>query len=185
MIPATTATDVARRRPSGPRMCRSRSSPTTGPSVGEDVEPRQRPHEVRHEERRDDQDQEDVLPPSCAERDPVDERVGDEQREDRRDARVDERAHELLVVVADRVPVVRERPVERVAGVERAGLERLVAEEAERGDEEQHQPDDPRQEQEIRRQPLVAVEEAHSLRPACVDSMRRAPSATARCRSGC
>ena len=64
--------------------------------VGEDVQPRERPDEVRDEERRDDEEQEEVPPRPGAERDPVHERVREEEAGNRRDARVEERADELL-----------------------------------------------------------------------------------------
>ncbi len=72
--------------------------------VGEDVEPGERPDEVRDEEGRDDEEQEEVPPRPGPERDPVDERIREQQARDGRDPGVQERAHELLVVVADRRP---------------------------------------------------------------------------------
>ena len=130
--------------------------------VRQDRLPRQRPDQVGDEERADDEEQQHVLPAAAAERDPVRERVADQQREDRRDAGIFERADELGVVVAKRVRVVVPGPVERIAEPEGvAGLERLVPEEPERGDEEQREPRQARREQEVRRQPAMPVEEGH------------------------
>src|SRR5262249_7517982 len=124
--------------------------------------PRERADEVRDEERSDDQEQEEVAPPPGSERDPVDERVRDQQRRDGRDARVDERAEQLLVVIAHRLGEVRELPGELEAG-ERPRLPRLVAEKAEGNGEEEPQPDDPGQEQHPRRQPSMPMEPPHAL----------------------
>ena len=132
------------------------------PLVGEDVQPRERPHEVGDEERRDDHEQEQVAPGPRPERDPVHERIRENEARDRRDPRVDERADELLVVVADPVREVRELPGELEVR-EEPGLERLVAQERERDQEEDREPEDPRREQQVRRGAPVPVEErAHA-----------------------
>src|SRR5262249_49085347 len=86
----------------------------------------------------------------------------DQQRRDGRDARVDERAEQLLVVIAHRLGEVRELPGELEAG-ERPRLQRLVAEKAEGNGEEEPQPDDPGQEQHPRRQPSMPMEPPHAL----------------------
>jgi hypothetical protein len=91
--------------------------------VGQDVLPGQRADQIRDEERRDDRQQQQVLPASAAECDPVRQRVADHEREHGRDPGVDERADQVLVVGLDRVPVVRELPRELEAEVERPALE--------------------------------------------------------------
>ena len=142
MIPATTANVVASSRPSGAEDVDVSEEADDRPLVGEDVQPGERPHEVGDEERRDDEEQEEVPPRPGAERDPVDERVGEERaRATRRDPGVEERADELLVVVRDRVREVRELPGELEVRVERPGLQRLVPEEAERDEEEEREPE--------------------------------------------
>jgi hypothetical protein len=80
--------------------------------VGQDVEPRERPDEVRDEERCDDEEEEQVPPRPGAERDPVDERIGEQERDRGRDAGIEERAEQLLVVVGEGVREVRELPRE-------------------------------------------------------------------------
>ena len=143
-------------------MWRSAEDADDRPLVGQDVQPRERPHEIRDEERRNDEQQEEVAPRACPERDPVDERIREDETRDRRDACVHERAHELLVVVADPVREVRELPRELEVR-EEPGLEGLVAQECERDQEEDRQPEDPRREQEIGRDAPVSVEErAHA-----------------------
>src|SRR4029450_2385211 len=113
------------------------------------------------EERRDDAEQQEVLPPAAAERDPVRDGIAHDERERSRDPGVLERADEVAAIVADRVPVVAPGPGERVAEVDRPGLEGLVGEEAERQEEEDRQPRYPGREQQVRRQTAVTVEEAH------------------------
>ncbi len=141
--------------------------------VLEDRLPRQRADQVGDEERHDHRQQQRVAPLAAAEGDHVRERVADQQREDRRQPGVLERAQQLLGVVRDRVRVVRELPVEDVAGVERAGLQRLERHVAERQREEDRQPAQPRQQQQVR-QPDLAQAGCHQpLRP-------RSPSGTPR-----
>src|SRR5205085_7001845 len=91
-------------------------------------------------------------------------RVAQHEGENGRNSRVQDRALELAAVAADRVPVVAPSPGERVAEVDAPRLQRLVGEEAERDEEEDAQPEHPRREQQVGRQPTMAVEEAHSLR---------------------
>src|SRR5205085_3440597 len=123
----------------------------------------ERADQVRDEERRDDEEQEQVPPAPTAERDPVRERIAEQQREHRRDPCVLERARELRAVPADRGAVVPPRPRERVADVEVARLERLVDEKPERDREEEGEVDQPRRKQEVRRQAAVAVQESQAL----------------------
>ena len=63
--------------------------------VREDGLPGQGSDQIRDEERRDDEQQQEVLPPAAAERDPVRDRVAQQEREQRRDSRVLERTDEL------------------------------------------------------------------------------------------
>ncbi len=58
--------------------------------VGEDVQPGERANEVRDEERGDDGEQEEVSPAARPERDPVRERVGEQEAHEGRDPRVEE-----------------------------------------------------------------------------------------------
>ena len=164
-MPATTAVEVASSRPSSATSPIAFSDVEHEAVVREDRLPRDRPDEVRDEERRDHEDEEDVLPAPGAERDPVGERVAEEERDERRDPGVDERADQLLAVVRDGLGEVRERPRELEVRVD-PGLERLVGEVAEREDEEEEEPQHPGREQRERRGPAVAVEEAHCPRPA-------------------
>ena len=143
--------------------------------VREDVLPGQRPDQVRDEERGDDEEQEQVLPAPAAERDPVGQRVRDEEREDRGDPRVLERADELLLVGAEGLRVVLPGPGERVPDAHRPLLQRRVPEVVERDDEEEEQEGDPRSQQQVRGQPAVSMEEAHASRVAT----RRSRPATA------
>ena len=147
-MPATTANVVARSRPSGAEHVDVAEHADDRPLVGEDVEPGERPHEVGDEERRDDDEQEQVPPRPGPERDPVGERVREHEARDGRDARVHERADQLLVVVPDPVREVRELPRELEVG-EEPGLQRLVAEEREGDDEEDPEPEDPRREEQV------------------------------------
>src|SRR6266508_1014464 len=50
-----------------------------GPLIREDRLPGERPNQVRDEERRNDEKQQEVLPPAATERDPVDEWVADQE----------------------------------------------------------------------------------------------------------
>src|SRR5919201_2048995 len=97
---------------------------------------------------------------AAAERDPVGKRVAADERDHRREARVLERAHELRVVERDRVVEVPPRPLE---GEDREEplLERGLPEVDHRDEEEDRQPRHPRQEQEVRRGPLVAGGKSH------------------------
>ena len=149
------------------------------PVVREDRLPGERPDQIGDEERRDDEKQQEVLPPSAAKGDPVGDGITDQQCEQRRDSRVLERADELGAVVPDRVPVVSPRPGERVPEVDVAGLQRLVREEAQRDEEEHREPRDAGREQQVRRQPTMAMEEVHGR------VSRRSGSATASGTSGC
>src|SRR5918996_1455378 len=111
--------------------------------VGEDVQPGERANEVRDEERRDDEEQEEVPPLAGAERDPVDERVRQEERRGRRETRVQERAPELRPVVRERLREVGELPGELEGRID-PRLQRLVSEEPERHQEEDPEPEQSR-----------------------------------------
>ena len=135
--------------------------------------------EVRDEEGCDDEEQEEVSP-GPPERDPVHERVGEQERRGRRDHRVEERAEKLLSVVGERIREVRELPGELEVPV-RPGLERLVAEESERDQEEEARAMPSPAQQEVRREPGMLVEErAHATLWDDVDLAATGPSPTAR-----
>ena len=108
--------------------------------VEQDRLPREGADQVGGEERRDHRQQQHPAPPAGAERDRVRERVGDQQRQGRGHAPVQERAQVLLLVVRDRVGEVRELPREPKPALQRAGLERDHAHEEHGHDEEQTQP---------------------------------------------
>ena len=80
------------------------------PLVGEDGLPGERPDQIRHEERRHDEQKQEVLPATATERDPVRQRIAEDECQQRCDTGVFERANEMAVVVAERVPVVTPRP---------------------------------------------------------------------------
>src|SRR5207248_1941345 len=130
--------------------------------VGEDRLPRERADQVRDEEGRDDQQEEKVLPPAAAEGDPVGDRIADQERDRRREPGVLERAEELRLVVANRVPVVPPGPGERVAELDRPGLERLVSEKPERDEKENSQPEHTGRKEQVRRKPAMTMEKPHS-----------------------
>ena len=65
------------------------------PVVGEDGLPGERPDQVRDEERRHDEEQQEVLPPTAAERDPVRDGIAQHERKNGRDPCVLERTDEL------------------------------------------------------------------------------------------
>ena len=126
--------------------------------VGEDRLPGERPDQIRDKERRDDEEEQQVLPAPAAKRDPVRNRIADQERKHRCDARVFERADEVPFVVPDCVPVVPPGPAERVAEVERARFERLVSEKPEWDEEENGEPEHAGREQEVRRQPPMPMQ---------------------------
>src|SRR5207248_10044392 len=68
-----------------------------------------------------------------------------------RESRVLDRAQELGVVGRERVLVVRPRPVERVADVDRACLQRRVREVVHRHEEEHGEPRQPRGQEQVGR----------------------------------
>ena len=132
--------------------------------VGEDRLPREGPNQVRDEERRDHEQEEEVLPPPTAKRDPVRERVTDRERDRRRGPRVLERADELRLVGGDGVAEVPPRPAEAEEREEPL-LEGHLPEVVHRHDEEDEQPRHPRGEERIRRQPSAAMEEPPHYAP--------------------
>src|SRR6185503_13169422 len=68
--------------------------PDNRPLVGQDVQPGERPHEIRDEERGDDEEEKEIAPRPSPERDPVDERIREQEARDSRDPRIDERPYE-------------------------------------------------------------------------------------------
>ena len=99
-MPATTAVAVASSVPARADEVEVLERVDDEAVVGEDRLPGERPDQVRDEERRHDDQQQQVLPPAAAERDPVRDRVAEDEREQRRDAGVLDRADELRAVVA-------------------------------------------------------------------------------------
>src|SRR5207247_9057535 len=87
-----------------------------------------------------------------------------DDRDHDRDRCILKRANEVAVVVPDRVPVIAPLPREGVAEVDRARLERLVAEEAQRDEEEDGEPEQPRRQEQVRPQPSMTMKEAHATR---------------------
>ena len=110
------------------------------PVVGQDQLPAHRPQHVADEERQDDQQQHQVPVPARLERDEVRQRERDHEAQDRRRRGIADRAQEVLAVLADDVRVGRERPVEDVAGLRIAGLQRHVELVDQRDREEDDQP---------------------------------------------
>ena len=125
-------TVVSSRRPSSDTMPTVFRRVTTKPGVGQDRLPRERPDQVGHEERRDHGQEQRVAPPPATEGDDVGERIADQEGGHRGHPAYSNERRNCSVVVGDRVGVVRELPVEDVAGLERARLERLERHVAER-----------------------------------------------------
>ena len=153
MSPVTTATEVASSRPSGPEDVQRLQDVHHEAVVGQDRLPGQRAHQEAGEERRDHHHQHEVLPAAGLERDRVGERVGQQQRETGRHAGVQQGPQERRLERLQRVPVVRERPGHRVAGVERAvGVVERRGDQLDRRDEEEHdQPEHAGQQQPVAR----------------------------------
>ena len=125
VMPAITAIGVA----STWKFCGSRPIRFSGPRIRPSSASRNchcdRPDDERHEERQQEQEQEDRLAPPAVERDPVRDRIGEQERERGDDARVHEGPHVDVAVLLERVRVVREVPVE-VEAADEARLQRRV-----------------------------------------------------------
>ena len=89
------------------------------PTVGEDYLPCECPEQKRNEEGHQHEDQEDVLVPPTAERDPVGKRICDQQCEEGRRPGVEKRPQELLSETIERRQVIVPSPgklVSRLVG---------------------------------------------------------------------
>ena len=96
---------------------------------------------------------------------------------DRRDERVDERARELVPVLADRVGVGAERPGERVALLDAPCLQRLGHQEDHGDDEEHAEPEQAGHEQQVRR--AAGRRSSPEAGGGCCGSVPRSNAATA------
>ena len=145
-------------------------------AVGQDQLPGHRPQHVGREERQDDQQQDQVLVAAGLERREVGEREADDQAQHGRRRGVADRADELDVVVLDRLRVGAEGPVERVAGLGVARLQRHVDLVDQRDREEHDQPQQPRPEEEPGQQLAAPAQRQPEHQPTASIATRPSPS---------
>ena len=144
--------------------------------VGEDQLPRHRPQHIGREERQDDQQQDQVLVATGLEGGEVREREADDQAQHGRRRGVADRADELDVVVLDRVRVGAEGPVERVAGLRVARLQRHVDLVDQREREEHDQPQQPRPEEQPGKELAAPAQRQPEHQPTASIATRPSPS---------